>query len=43
MGLYNFSLKLLDAALNNPEQARFLNRELIDQYRGFGGVGILYS
>ncbi|KAK3086899.1 hypothetical protein FSP39_025174 [Pinctada imbricata] len=31
---------LLDAALKNPEQACFLNRELIDQYRGFGGVRI---
>ncbi|XP_062576636.1 xaa-Pro dipeptidase-like [Saccostrea cucullata] len=31
---------LLDAALNNPEQSQFMCREMIDQYRGFGGVRI---
>ena len=31
---------LLDAALNNPEQAKFLVRERVDNYRGFGGVRI---
>ncbi|ESO90952.1 hypothetical protein LOTGIDRAFT_217473 [Lottia gigantea] len=31
---------LIDQALNNPEQARFINRDLINQYRGFGGVRI---
>ena len=31
-------LQLLDQALANPDQAKFLCREVIDQYRGFGGV-----
>jgi hypothetical protein len=30
--------QLLDAAFNNPDQAQFMCREVIDQYRGFGGV-----
>ncbi|XP_060066154.1 xaa-Pro dipeptidase-like [Ylistrum balloti] len=38
-GIYFIDV-LIDAALNNPEQARFLVREQIDQYRGFGGVRI---
>ncbi|CAG2200027.1 PEPD [Mytilus edulis] len=36
-GIYFIDV-LLDAALNNPEQAKFLVREKIDSYRGFGGV-----
>jgi hypothetical protein len=35
-----YLFQLLDAALNNPEQAKFLVRERVDNYRGFGGVGI---
>jgi len=31
---------LLDKALNDPELSPFLNREVIDEYRGFGGVRI---
>lgn len=38
-GIYFIDV-LLDAALNNPEQSKFLVRELVDQYRGFGGVRI---
>lgn len=29
---------LLDAALSNPEQSKFLNKEKIAEYRGSGGV-----
>ncbi|XP_067651229.1 xaa-Pro dipeptidase-like isoform X1 [Haliotis asinina] len=32
--------QLLDEALANPDQARFLNQEQIDRHRGFGGVRI---
>lgn len=38
-GLY-FIDTLLDAALQNPEQSQFLVREVVDQYRGAGGVRI---
>uniref|UniRef100_K1PLN4 Xaa-Pro dipeptidase n=1 Tax=Magallana gigas TaxID=29159 RepID=K1PLN4_MAGGI len=31
---------LLDAALRDPQQSQFMCREVIDQYRGFGGVRI---
>jgi len=34
------TLQLLDKALNDPELSPFLNREVIDEYRGFGGVRI---
>ncbi|KAK3085937.1 hypothetical protein FSP39_010986 [Pinctada imbricata] len=30
----------LDKALNNPEQTPFLNTDLIEEYRGFGGVRV---
>ncbi|XP_060585509.1 xaa-Pro dipeptidase-like [Ruditapes philippinarum] len=33
-------VQLLDEALANADQARFMCREVIDQYRGFGGVRI---
>lgn len=32
--------QLLDQALNDPNLSKFLVREMIDQYRGFGGVRI---
>uniref|UniRef100_A0A8W8KIA3 Peptidase M24 domain-containing protein n=1 Tax=Magallana gigas TaxID=29159 RepID=A0A8W8KIA3_MAGGI len=32
--------ELLDAALRYPQQSQFTCREVIDQYRGFGGVRI---
>lgn len=38
-GIYFINV-LLDQALANPDQARFMCREVIDQYRGFGGVRI---
>lgn len=38
-GIY-FIKVLLDQAFANPDQARFLCREVINQYRGFGGVRI---
>ncbi|XP_053401005.1 xaa-Pro dipeptidase-like isoform X2 [Mercenaria mercenaria] len=38
-GLYFINV-LLDQALANPEQARFMCQEVIEQYRGFGGVRI---
>ncbi|XP_050398695.1 xaa-Pro dipeptidase isoform X1 [Patella vulgata] len=38
-GIY-FIDALIDGALANPEQARFINRDLLNQYRGFGGVRI---
>ncbi|KAK6184786.1 hypothetical protein SNE40_007181 [Patella caerulea] len=38
-GLY-FIDALIDRALANPDQARFINRDLLNQYRGFGGVRI---
>ncbi|KAL3860556.1 hypothetical protein ACJMK2_010672 [Sinanodonta woodiana] len=38
-GIYFIDV-LLDQALQNPELAAFLNREVIDTYRGFGGVRI---
>ncbi|WAR13342.1 PEPD-like protein [Mya arenaria] len=38
-GIY-FINTLLDQALANPDQARFMCREVVDTYRGFGGVRI---
>ncbi|KAK7492264.1 hypothetical protein BaRGS_00016561, partial [Batillaria attramentaria] len=38
-GLYFIDV-LLDAALQNPEQSRFLVREAVDRFRGTGGVRI---
>jgi Xaa-Pro dipeptidase len=35
-----FNDPLLDAALANPAQARFLNAEVLQRFRGFGGVRI---
>ncbi|XP_068629258.1 xaa-Pro dipeptidase isoform X1 [Battus philenor] len=35
-----FIPKLLDKALNNTTQARFFNWDIINKYRGFGGVRI---
>ncbi|KAL7639147.1 UNVERIFIED_CONTAM: hypothetical protein RMT77_010681 [Armadillidium vulgare] len=32
--------RLLDEALANPEQVRFINREVLQRFRGFGGVRI---
>jgi hypothetical protein len=31
-------LQLLDEALSNPEQAVFINQDLLQEYRGSGGV-----
>lgn len=33
-------VKMLDAALANPEQAKFINGERLKAFRGFGGVRI---
>eukprot|EP00051_Salpingoeca_urceolata_P005774 m.77041 g.77041 ORF g.77041 m.77041 type:complete len:510 (-) comp14534_c0_seq4:38-1567(-) len=38
-GIYFIDM-LLDRALTNPEQARFFNKETLEEYRGFGGVRI---
>ena len=35
-----FSIQLLDRALADPQLSVFLNREVVDKYRGFGGVRI---
>ncbi|CAH0400066.1 unnamed protein product [Chilo suppressalis] len=35
-----FIPRLLDNAKNNPEQAKFFNWDVVDKYRGFGGVRI---
>lgn len=35
-----FSLQLLDAALTDPNQSKFLVREQLQRFRGFGGVRI---
>uniref|UniRef100_S4P835 Xaa-Pro dipeptidase n=2 Tax=Pararge aegeria TaxID=116150 RepID=S4P835_9NEOP len=35
-----FINRLLDGALNNPDQAQFFNWERVDKFRGFGGVRI---
>lgn len=29
---------LIDNALQNPDQAKFINKEVVDRFRGFGGV-----
>ena len=34
----SFVFQLLDAAFANPEQARFMVRERIEEFRGSGGV-----
>lgn len=34
------SLQLLDAALANPDQAKFLVAKQLQRFRGFGGVRI---
>eukprot|EP00455_Lapot_gusevi_P003711 TRINITY_DN1149_c0_g1_i2.p1 TRINITY_DN1149_c0_g1~~TRINITY_DN1149_c0_g1_i2.p1 ORF type:complete len:534 (+),score=170.98 TRINITY_DN1149_c0_g1_i2:188-1603(+) len=36
-GIY-FNDPLLDAALANPEQAQFINNDVLQRFRGFGGV-----
>ena len=36
----NLSFQLLDQALANPDQVRFLVPEVIQRFRGFGGVRI---
>lgn len=38
-GIY-FIDPVLDGALNNPEQAVFINADVLQEYRGFGGVRI---
>lgn len=35
-----FLLQLLDAALADPDQAKFLVAEQLQRFRGFGGVRI---
>ena len=35
-------LQLIEAAYANPEQAKFMNKEKIEQYRGMGGVSTHY-
>ena len=40
MMLFFFNLQLLDAALNNPEQSRFIVPQVLERFRGFGGVRI---
>lgn len=32
------SSQVLDDALKNPQQAKFLIKEKIEEFRGFGGV-----
>ena len=34
---------LLQAALANPNQAQFLNREVLQRFRGFGGVRVNFQ
>jgi len=36
-GIY-FIDPLLDKALNDPQQSKFFNKEVLAKYRGFGGV-----
>ena len=36
--LSNMNDSLLDAALANPEQAKFINTNTLARFRGFGGV-----
>ena len=38
--IFLFLLKLMDKALNDPELSKFLVKEELEQYRGFGGVRI---
>jgi len=38
-GVY-FGDALLEAAYNNPDQAQYMNKERIEEFRGMGGVRI---
>lgn len=40
--LHCVCFQLLDAALRDPQQSQFMCREVVDQYRGFGGVHLYY-
>lgn len=39
-GIY-FINHLLDKALNSPDQCGFINNDVLNRFRGFGGVRII--
>ena len=41
--LIRCNFQLIEKAYANPEQAKFMNKERIEQFRGMGGVRSLYS
>ena len=41
--MYSFQksrFQLLDNGLANPDQAKFINKDVLERFRGFGGVRI---
>jgi Xaa-Pro dipeptidase len=38
--MVQFLLQLLDTVLKNPEQSKFIVREVMQRFRNFGGVRI---